>query len=43
MARETADVVLMDDDLSSMIMAIQISKHAMRVVRQNGALSSGQI
>ncbi|MCO5186026.1 MAG: heavy metal translocating P-type ATPase [Anaerolineae bacterium] len=35
MARETADIVLMDDDLSALILAIQISKHALRVVRQN--------
>lgn len=35
MARETADIVLMDDDLSALILAIQIAKHAMRVVRQN--------
>jgi heavy metal translocating P-type ATPase len=35
MARETADIVLMDDDLASLILAIQISKNAMRVVRQN--------
>ena len=41
MARETADIVLMDDDLSSLILAIQISKHAMRVVRQNAAIVVG--
>lgn len=35
MARETADIVLMDDDLSALILAIQISKHALRIVRQN--------
>lgn len=35
MARETADIVLMDDDLSALILAIQIAKHGMRVVRQN--------
>ncbi|MCA9952054.1 MAG: heavy metal translocating P-type ATPase [Anaerolineales bacterium] len=35
MARETADIVLMDDNLAALILAIQISKHAMRVVRQN--------
>lgn len=35
MARETADIVLMDNDLSALILAIQISKHAMRVVHQN--------
>ena len=29
MARETADIVLMDDDLSSLILAILVAKHAM--------------
>ena len=38
MARETADIVLMDDDLSSLILAVLISKHAMSVVRQNAAI-----
>ncbi len=41
MARETADVVLMDDDLSSLIMAIKISRHAMLVVNQNAAIVVG--
>ena len=41
MARETADIVLMDDDLSSLILAIQISKNAMRVVRQNVGIVVG--
>ena len=35
MARETADIVLMDDNLSSLILAVLVSKHAMSVVRQN--------
>ncbi len=38
MARETADIVLMDDDLSSLILAVLVAKHAMRVVRQNAAI-----
>ncbi|MFN8464857.1 MAG: heavy metal translocating P-type ATPase [Caldilineaceae bacterium] len=38
MARETADIVLMDDDLSSLILAVLVSKHAMSVVRQNAAI-----
>ena len=41
MARETADIVLMDDDLSSLILAILVSKHAMSVVRQNTAIVVG--
>jgi heavy metal translocating P-type ATPase len=41
MARETADIVLMDDDLASLILAIQISKHAMSVVNQNAAIVVG--
>ncbi len=35
MARETAEIVLMDNDLSALILAIQVAKHAMRVVHQN--------
>ena len=35
MARETADIVLMDDDLSGLIKAIDASKTAMRTVHQN--------
>ncbi|MCB0204671.1 MAG: heavy metal translocating P-type ATPase [Anaerolineae bacterium] len=35
MARETADVVLMDDNLSALITAIEASKRAMRTVHQN--------
>lgn len=38
MARETADIVLMDDDLSSLILAVLIARHAMSVVRQNTAI-----
>lgn len=41
MARETADVVLMDDNLLSLIMAIKISRHAMNVVNQNAAIVVG--
>ena len=41
MARETADVVLMDDDLSSLILAIRIAKQAMAVVRQNAGIVVG--
>jgi Cu2+-exporting ATPase len=41
MARETADIVLMDDDLSNLILAIQIAKHASRVVRQNATIVVG--
>ena len=35
MARETADIVLMDDDLSGLITAIHAAKTAMRTVHQN--------
>lgn len=35
MARETADIVLMDNDLSALITAIDAAKTAMRTVRQN--------
>ena len=35
MARETADIVLMDDDLSGLIKAIHAAKTAMRTVHQN--------
>ena len=41
MARETADIVLMDDDLSSLILAIQVAKQAMSVVRQNTGIVVG--
>lgn len=35
MARETADIVLMDNDLSALITAIDAAKTSMRTVRQN--------
>ena len=41
MARETADIVLMDDDLASLILAIQVAKQAMNVVRQNTGIVLG--
>lgn len=41
MARETADIVLMDDDLSSLILAIRIAKMTMSVVQQNAGIVVG--
>lgn len=41
MARETADIVLMDDDLSSLILAIKICKNAMKTVYQNVGIVLG--
>ncbi|MFN8496947.1 MAG: heavy metal translocating P-type ATPase [Anaerolineae bacterium] len=41
MARETADIVLMDDDLSSLILAIRIAKMSMQVVKQNAGIVVG--
>ncbi len=41
MARETADIVLMDDDLSSLILAIRIAKMSMQVVNQNAGIVVG--
>ena len=41
MARETADIVLMDDDLSSLILAIRIAQQSMAVVRQNAGIVVG--
>ncbi len=38
MARETAEVVLLDDDLDGLIHAIEIAKRAMEIVYQNTAL-----
>lgn len=38
LARETADVVLMDDDLRGLNQAIEIAKQAMEIVYQNTAL-----
>ena len=37
-ARETADVVLMNNDLHGLLLAIQIAKHAMKIVWENAAL-----
>lgn len=42
-ALETADVVLMADDLTSIAYAIKLSRRARRVVRQNVAFSLGVI
>src|SRR5205085_12660856 len=40
-ARETADVVLMEDNLWKLIGAIDASKDAIRLVRQNYAIIAG--
>jgi heavy metal translocating P-type ATPase len=40
-ARETAGVVLVEDDLSKLIEAIDISRTAMRIIRQNFAVILG--
>ena len=40
-AMETADIVLMTDDLSKLPFAIQLSRAAMRTIRYNIALSIG--
>ena len=37
-ARETADVVLMEDDLRSLILAIKVARQAMEIIWQNTAL-----
>jgi len=37
-ARETADVVLMENDLHGLLLAIQVAKHAMKIVWENAAL-----
>lgn len=37
-ARETADVVLMENDLRGLLLAIQVAKHAMKIVWENAAL-----
>ena len=37
-ARETADIVLMENDLRSLLQAIQIAKQAMSIIEQNIAL-----
>jgi heavy metal translocating P-type ATPase len=38
MARETADVLLLDDDLRGILQAIEIAKRAMEIVYQNTAI-----
>ena len=40
-ARETADVVLMDDDLRGLPHAIDSARHALRLVRQNIGIVAG--
>lgn len=40
-ARETAGVVLVEDDLSKLIEAIDISRNAMRIIRQNFSMILG--
>lgn len=40
-ARETADVVLMEDNLWKLITAIDISRNAMRLIHQNYAIIAG--
>jgi Cu2+-exporting ATPase len=37
-ARETADVVLMENDLRGLLLAIQVAKYAMKIVWENAAL-----
>ncbi|MBF2063267.1 MAG: heavy metal translocating P-type ATPase [Calothrix sp. C42_A2020_038] len=37
-ARETADIVLMENDLRGLLLAIKVAKHAMRIVWENAAL-----
>ena len=38
LARETADIVLMGDDLRDLLVAVEIAKHSMQIIRQNRAL-----
>ena len=38
MARETADVVLLNDDLRDLLLALEIARHAMGIVEQNRSL-----
>ena len=38
LARETADIVLLHDDLRDLIAAIEIARHAMRIIEQNKTL-----
>jgi heavy metal translocating P-type ATPase len=40
-ARETADVVLMEDNLWKLVSAVEISRQAMRTIRQNYAIIAG--
>lgn len=40
-ARETADIVLMDDDLRGLTTALEIGAHGMRLIRQNIAVIGG--
>jgi Cu2+-exporting ATPase len=35
LARETADIVLLDDDLESLVTAVRLARQAMTIVRQN--------
>jgi Cu2+-exporting ATPase len=35
LARETADIVLLDDDLESLVAAVRLAREAMAIVRQN--------
>ena len=41
LARETADVVLLTDDLRDLIHAIEIAQHALTIIRQNQAFVVG--
>ena len=38
LARETADIVLVNDDLRDLLAAIEIARHAMQVIQQNKAM-----
>ena len=38
LARETADVVLLNDDLTDLLLAMQIGRHALRIIEQNQAI-----
>lgn len=38
LAQETADIVLTNNDLNDLFIAMEISKHAMHIIRQNKAL-----
>jgi Cu2+-exporting ATPase len=38
LARETADIVLLDNDLRDLVATTEIARHAMQVIRQNRAL-----